>query len=164
MAVVAQSGTPIDVSYTNALPFTYPSWIPVDTRLTPLGNQLRVMTHLHGAVVAGTSDGTPSVMPNGFGSGDTQTVHYPNEQPATLLWFHDHALGATRLNVFAGLAAGEHNSIAVVRPLYFRWRRGAEESGSCGPEISNHVDPTGNEMGRLPRCAPTWGQMHHDRS
>ena len=92
MAVVAQSGTPIDVSYTNALPFTYPSWIPVDTRLTPLGNQLRVMTHLHGALVAGTSDGTPSVMPNGFGTGDTQPVHYPNEQPATLLWFHDHAL------------------------------------------------------------------------
>jgi spore coat protein A len=25
--------------------------------------------------------------------------------PASLLWFHDHALGATRLNVFAGLAA-----------------------------------------------------------
>ena len=26
--------------------------------------------------------------------------------PATLSWFHDHGLGATRLNVFAGLAAG----------------------------------------------------------
>ena len=25
--------------------------------------------------------------------------------PASLLWFHDHGLGATRLNVFAGLAA-----------------------------------------------------------
>ena len=30
----------------------------------------------------------------------------PDEQtPASLLWFHDHGLGATRLNVFAGLAA-----------------------------------------------------------
>jgi hypothetical protein len=37
MAVVAQSGTPLAVSYTHALPATYPSWIPVDTRLTPLG-------------------------------------------------------------------------------------------------------------------------------
>jgi hypothetical protein len=26
-----------------------PSWIPVDTRLTPLGDQVRLMTHLHGA-------------------------------------------------------------------------------------------------------------------
>jgi spore coat protein A, manganese oxidase len=107
MALIAQSGTPLDVSYTNALPSTYPSWIPVDTRLTPLGNQVRTMTHLHGAFVAGDSDGNPAITPNGFGGlNPTQTVHYPNEQPATLLWFHDHALGATRLNVFAGLAAG----------------------------------------------------------
>jgi spore coat protein A len=108
MAVVAQSGTPLDVSYTNDLPEIYPDWIPVDTRLTPLGNQVRAMTHLHGAFVAGNSDGNPAITPNGFGPGETQTVHYTNqlpENPATLLWFHDHALGATRLNVFAGLAA-----------------------------------------------------------
>ncbi len=108
MAVVAQSGTSLDVSYTNRLPLTYPDWIPVDTNLTPLGNQVRAMTHLHGAFVAGDSDGNPEVTPNGFGFGDTQTVHYTNQlpqMPATLLWFHDHALGATRLNVFAGLAA-----------------------------------------------------------
>jgi spore coat protein A, manganese oxidase len=109
MAIVAHSGTALDVSFTNALPLTYPSWIPVDTRLTSLGNQLRVMTHLHGGFVAGASDGNPAPgnTPNGFGFGNpTQSVQYPNEQPATLLWFHDHALGATRLNVFAGLAAG----------------------------------------------------------
>jgi spore coat protein A len=109
MAIVAHSSTALDVSFTNALPLTYPSWIPVDTRLTPLGNQLRVMTHLHGGFVAGASDGNPAPgnTPNGFGFGNpTQSVQYPNEQPATLLWFHDHALGATRLNVFAGLAAG----------------------------------------------------------
>jgi spore coat protein A len=28
---------------------------------------------------------------------------YPNDQPATNLWFHDHAIGTTRLNVYAGL-------------------------------------------------------------
>ena len=105
MALVARSGTPINVNYTHALPFTYPDWIPVDTRLTPLGDEVRMMTHLHGAFVAGDSDGNPAITPNGFGLGETQTAHYPNEQPGTLLWFHDHALGATRLNVFAGLAA-----------------------------------------------------------
>ena len=106
MAIVAHSGTPLVVTYTNKIPSPYPDWIPVDMNLTPLGNQVRAMTHLHGAFVAGDSDGNPEVTPNGFGFGDKQTVHYPNEQPATLLWFHDHALGATRLNVFAGLAAG----------------------------------------------------------
>src|SRR6266540_2755120 len=108
MAVVAQSGTPLTVTYTHALPETYPSWIPVDTRLTPLGNEVRLMTHLHGGFVAADSDGNPAVTPNGFGPGETQTVFYTNQppqMPASLLWFHDHGLGATRLNVFAGLAA-----------------------------------------------------------
>ena len=66
------------------------------------------MTHLHGGFVAADSDGNPAVTPDGFGPGQTQTVHYTNQlpqMPASLLWFHDHGLGATRLNVFAGLAA-----------------------------------------------------------
>ena len=108
LAVVAQSGTPLELRFTHDLPATYPSWIPVDTRLTPLGNQVRLMTHLHGGFVAGDSDGNPAVTPNGFGPGETQTVLYTNQRPqmpASLLWFHDHGLGATRLNVFAGLAA-----------------------------------------------------------
>ena len=108
MAVVAESGTPLDIDYTHDLPETYPAWLPVDTRLTPLGTDVRLMTHLHGGFVAAHSDGNPAVTPNGFGPGETQTVHYGNqlpEMPASLLWFHDHGLGTTRLNVFAGLAA-----------------------------------------------------------
>ncbi len=109
MAVVGQSGTALDVSFENRLPSTYPDWIPVDTRLTPKGNEVRLMTHLHGGFVAAASDGNPAVTPDGFGHGETQTVYYTNQQPqmpAEMLWFHDHGLGATRLNVFAGLAAG----------------------------------------------------------
>jgi spore coat protein A len=125
MAVVAHSGTPLDVDFTHDLPETYPDWIPVDTRLTPLGDQVRLMTHLHGGFVAAASDGNPAVTPNGFGPGETQTVHYTNQQPqmpASLLWFHDHGLGATRLNVFAGLAAAyivrdEHDTGAEPNPI-----------------------------------------------
>src|SRR5512132_3671946 len=96
------------MSFTNNLPETYPAWIPVDTRLTPMGDEVRLMTHLHGGFVAGDSDGNPVITPNGFGRGETQTVLYTNQapqMPASLLWFHDHGLGTTRLNVFAGLAA-----------------------------------------------------------
>lgn len=132
MAVVAQSGTPLRVSYAHGLPATYPPWIPVDTRLTPLGNAVRVMTHLHGGFVAADSDGNPAVTPNGFGPGESQTVFYTNQlpqMPASLLWFHDHGLGATRLNVFAGLAAayilrdefdtgGEPNPIGIPGGAY----------------------------------------------
>ena len=35
----------------------------------------------------------------------TNVYIYPNAQPTSTLWFHDHALGITRLNVYAGLAA-----------------------------------------------------------
>lgn len=108
MAVVAQSGTPLQMSFTHNLPTTYPDWLPVDTRETPLGNQVRLMTHLHGGFVAADSDGNPALTPDGFGYGETQTVYYTNQtpqMPASLLWFHDHGLGTTRLNVLAGLAA-----------------------------------------------------------
>jgi spore coat protein A, manganese oxidase len=125
MAVVGQSGTPLEISFTHELPAEYPSWIPVDTRLTPRGREVRVMTHLHGGFVAGASDGNPAVTPDGFGPGEIQTVVYPNEtpqMPASLLWFHDHGLGATRLNVFAGLAAAyilrdEHDTGEEPNPI-----------------------------------------------
>jgi spore coat protein A len=108
LAVVAHSDTPLMVDFTNNLPSTYPDWLPVDTRLTPRGNEVRLMTHLHGGFVAADSDGNPAVTPNGFGPGETQRVVYTNQSPqmpASLLWFHDHGMGTTRLNVFAGLAA-----------------------------------------------------------
>ena len=69
------------MSYTHDLPATYPEWIPVDTRLTPLGNAVRLMTHLHGGFVAADSDGNPAVTPKGFGRGETQTVFYTNRLP-----------------------------------------------------------------------------------
>ena len=109
MAVVAQSGTALDISFTNNLPDTYSDWLPVDTRETPShDNRVRLMTHLHGGFVAADSDGNPWITPDGFVYGETQNVHYSNQlpqMPASLLWFHDHGLGTTRLNVLAGLAA-----------------------------------------------------------
>jgi len=113
MVVVAESGTPVRASFTNDLPGTYPDRIPVDTRLTVKPDKtVRVMTHLHGGFVAADSDGNPTVTPDGFfrggPNGATQNVYYTNQlprMPPALLWFHDHGLGTTRLNVFAGLAA-----------------------------------------------------------
>ncbi len=31
--------------------------------------------------------------------------YYPNNQGARFLWYHDHALGITRLNAYAGIAS-----------------------------------------------------------
>jgi FtsP/CotA-like multicopper oxidase with cupredoxin domain len=35
-----------------------------------------------------------------------QTYYWPNQQSARLLWYHDHAYGITRLNVYAGEVSG----------------------------------------------------------
>ena len=35
-----------------------------------------------------------------------QTFFYSNQQSARLMFYHDHAWGITRLNVYAGEAAG----------------------------------------------------------
>jgi spore coat protein A, manganese oxidase len=69
-----------------------------------------IVTHVHGLEVAPDSDGSPDAWftwdPKKFGSEfkKDQPSVYPNSQPATTLWYHDHALGVTRLNVYAGLA------------------------------------------------------------
>ena len=67
---------------------------------TPLAEPLTVV-HLHG------SDTDPQF--DGFAydripPGASFTHIYPNEQPPTTLWYHDHSMGLTRINVYAGLA------------------------------------------------------------
>ena len=83
----------------------------------PYIGSIPAVPHLHGAVVPSASDGFPEAWFTADGrhgpaystveptSANAATYRYPNAQPATALWFHDHALGLTRINVFAGLAA-----------------------------------------------------------
>jgi len=69
----------------------------------------RVVPHLHGGNVEHESDGKPQAW---FTRDFEQTgpdfekkdYYYANEQPPATLWYHDHSLGITRLNVYAGLA------------------------------------------------------------
>ncbi|HLF26528.1 MAG TPA: carbohydrate-binding protein [Anaerolineae bacterium] len=63
--------------------------------------------HNHGLVVAPQLDGTAEewFTPNGQYRGPSfaSTVYdMPNQQPGTQLFYHDHTMGATRLNVYAG--------------------------------------------------------------
>lgn len=67
-----------------------------------------VVIHLHGGEVPSVYDGHPEAWFTCNGkTGDkfrTATYTYPNSQEAATLWYHDHALGITRLNLYAGLA------------------------------------------------------------
>ena len=65
-------------------------------------------THLHGSKSYSGSDG----LPDAWGTpGDSQTgrlfarpYYYENSTGSGMLWYHDHALGVTRTNVYMGLA------------------------------------------------------------
>jgi spore coat protein A len=61
----------------------------------------RIVTHLHGGHVPAEFDGYPE---DTLHPGEEATYVYPNDQPGATLWYHDHALGITRLNVYLGLA------------------------------------------------------------
>src|SRR5215212_8104980 len=104
--IEAWRGIPTTVRYENRLPRDH--LLPVDKSIVPGGKEtVRTLAHLHGAFLSGADDGNPYETKFGeeYRRGETQTVKYPNRQPATTLWYHDHALAITRLNVYAGLAA-----------------------------------------------------------
>ena len=100
--IEVQKGTPTSVNWTNKLPEDH--LLPVDTRLTRDNtDEPQTLTHFHGGFISGASDGNPAVNP-GYAAGATQATSYGNAQSAAPTWYHDHALGMTRLNVMAGLA------------------------------------------------------------
>jgi spore coat protein A len=119
-----------------------------------------IVVHVHGAHVDPHSDGYPEAWwlpaasnipaqyathgrlfddatgtnPGNLGYAD---YHYRQDQPATTLWYHDHALGMTRNNVYAG-------------PAGFWLIRGGAYDGA-------NVEATG-EPDVLPGPAPVAGQ------
>ena len=116
--IAAAHGTPVQITFRNNLPGTH--ILPVDTTIP--GAELaqnRTSVHLHGGLVPWVSDGGPHAWwaPNGdHGPSWTNALgnpnlnefeyYYPNNQGARLVWYHDHAIGITRLNAYAGIASG----------------------------------------------------------
>jgi spore coat protein A, manganese oxidase len=72
------------------------------------GEPAPIVTHLHGGENHPQYDGTPLQWYLGNGEHGphyiTNTFTYFNEQRASMVWYHDHAVGNTRTNVYAGLA------------------------------------------------------------
>jgi spore coat protein A, manganese oxidase len=64
---------------------------------------VRAVVHVHGAHVQPQFDGLPDQW---FTPGNSVTNTYPNAQRGANLIYHDHAMGVTRLNVYAGLIGG----------------------------------------------------------
>jgi spore coat protein A, manganese oxidase len=94
-------GEPLLIEWVNALPTKH--FLPIDynvhgaERTKPA---VRTVTHVHGARAPAGSDGWPE---DWFVPGHSALLHYPGVQDAASLWYHDHAMGITRLNIYAGL-------------------------------------------------------------
>jgi spore coat protein A, manganese oxidase len=114
--IVAYEGTAIKLNWQNNLPLDG-HLLPVDTTLhwaastkKPLEDgYVPTVTHLHGGHSPAGSDGLPEQWFTQHHSSrgpdfQDRIYTYPNDQEAATLWYHDHALGITRLNVYAGLA------------------------------------------------------------
>ncbi|HEX4705048.1 MAG TPA: multicopper oxidase domain-containing protein [Pseudonocardiaceae bacterium] len=131
VTVEAIRGTSITAKYVNDLPtnpvlrgyLTYDQTIhwadPLHAgmQFDPYTGPIPTVVHLHGGEDQSTSDGVPEAWFTNNGlhgkgyftasptSGNAAIYNYPNNQQATTLWFHDHVLGITRLNVYSGMAA-----------------------------------------------------------
>jgi len=89
------------VEWVNDLPTQH--FLPIDYSVHGAGRdvpQVRSVVHLHGGKTPSESDGYPEEW---YVPGESRTYYYPNQQDPALLWYHDHAMGITRLNIYAGL-------------------------------------------------------------
>ncbi|HEY2685524.1 MAG TPA: multicopper oxidase [Steroidobacteraceae bacterium] len=96
-----RKGEALEVEWANELPQKH--FLPIDHSLHGAEASLpevRGVVHLHGGKTPPESDGWPEdwIVP-----GQSRRYRYPNDQEAALLWYHDHAMGINRLNIYAGL-------------------------------------------------------------
>lgn len=135
--IVATTDKPVRLTVRNNLPPTH--ILPVDDTISNANGipgyatgHNRLSTHLHGGFPPWISDGTPfqDFDPNGgygpstgfppdMGTPPAGSYHYywTNQQQAKFMWYHDHAMGITRLNAYAGLATGYVLTDAVEQNL-----------------------------------------------
>lgn len=168
--VEVQSGQQVTVRWTNNLvdPVTQaplPHLLPVDetvhwayslpgyetARLEYDG--VPVVPHVHGGHTESDSDGLPEYWftPDFALKGPRwvkETYVYDNDQQAGTIWYHDHGLGITRLNVYAGLAG-------------FFIIRDAWDTGQVDNPLGLPVYPYESALAIQDRLFTVDGQLHY---
>ena len=147
--LVGQRGTPIQLTFRNRLPGGT-HIIPNDLTI-PGANEgdNRTAVHFHGGLVPWISDGGPFDWwdPNGnrgasflnnqvlnpAAAAGQAEYYYPLDQSARFGWYHDHAIGITRINAYAGIASG-----FLIRDTF--------ELGLVNRGLPNYIEAGGNEI------------------
>jgi len=99
--IETRSGRPLAIAWPNQLPAKH--FLPIDHTLHGAEAdqpEVRGVVHVHGAKAPPQSDGYPE---DWYVPGKSRTYFYPNSQDAAALWYHDHAMGINRLNIYAGM-------------------------------------------------------------
>ncbi|KAF8083459.1 hypothetical protein N665_0772s0028 [Sinapis alba] len=107
--IEAVYGVDTYVTWRNHLPSSH--ILPLDLTISPASPKhggIPTVVHLHGGIHEPSSDGNADAW---FTSGFRETgpkwtkttVHYENMQQPGNMWYHDHAMGLTRVNLLAGL-------------------------------------------------------------
>jgi len=101
--IEAERGRPVTVEWRNELAGAFPVAVRSGSTLDRDAAALtgHTVVHLHGGLTPAAFDGWTE---NVFAPGQPAVFHYPMGQRAALLWYHDHVMGVTKLNVYAGLA------------------------------------------------------------
>lgn len=151
--IEVQINKPVKVRWINDLPRTHLLAAAVDHTIHGAERkfpEVRSVVHLHGGATAPDSDGYPEHWYSSAGGrmdgkiGDNYLDYtYHNGQLATALWYHEHALGITRLNIIVGLAG-----LYILR----------DNSDTGGPPAANSSNPhPGENTLGLPGPAPGHG-------
>jgi spore coat protein A, manganese oxidase len=166
---------PIQITFRNNLPGGM-HIIPNDLTI-PHANEgnNRTAVHLHGGLVPWISDGGPfswwdpsgaygpSFLNNqvlrlpGTAALNESEYYYPLNQSARFVWYHDHAIGITRINAYAGIASG----------LFIR---DAFELNLVSSGLPNYIEAGGNEIplifqdkvfvgAKINTIDPTWSSV-----
>jgi len=102
--IAVTKGVPAVITWDNQLPTT--PLLAIDHTIPGAEASLpdvRAVVHVHGAHVPPAIYGLPDQW---FTPGHSVTNTYPDNQRGANLIYHDHAMGVTRLNVYAGLIGG----------------------------------------------------------
>jgi spore coat protein A len=99
----------LGVANPNNMPKPEPPFKPYPPGYQQAQRPIPMVVHLHGGITPSASDGFPEAWftKDELKKGPaftSSTFTYPNANLATTLWYHDHVIGMTRLNVAAGLA------------------------------------------------------------
>jgi FtsP/CotA-like multicopper oxidase with cupredoxin domain len=147
--LVGQKGVPIQLTFRNNLPGGT-HIIPNDLTIPGAGEgNNRTAVHFHGGLVPWISDGGPfswwdpsgnrgasflnnQVLNPGAAANEAE-YYYPLNQSARFGWYHDHAIGITRINAYSGIASG-----LLIRDPF--------ELNLVNRGLPNYIEAGGNEI------------------